>query len=267
MTNNELITKLVERFSKFPQVEAITLAGSLAFNTEDDNSDIDIDIYITSEIPPEERRKIAEEFADYMEINNTFWGPGDEWKLRGSLKAVDIIYLDMNWINDYLKNVVENHEAWVGYTTCFWHNVIDSKIVFDRNGTLIKLQEKYKIDYPKELKDNIIAKNYPILRQNMSSYYYQIEKAVQRKDYISLNHRVAALLASYFDILFAANEIRHPGEKKLMKIVKNTCKLIPVNMEENITNLLKSCASSHTEVLDEVNKLIDNLDLILKDLK
>jgi len=263
MTNKELINELTEHFSKFEQVEGITLAGSMAFNTDDENSDLDIDVYITKEIPPEERRKIAEEFADYMEINNTFWGPGDEWKLKNSLKAIDIIYLDMNWIKDYMINVIDKHEAWVGYTTCFWHNVVDSKILYDKKGILKELQEKYSIEYPKELKLSIIAKNYPILRRNMSSYYYQIEKALRREDYISLNHRVAALLASYFDILFAINELRHPGEKKLMKIIKNTCNLTPKDMEKNIASILKKCSYGDNEILVEISKLIDNLDAVL----
>ena len=267
MTNQELINRLVQRFSKFEQVEGITLAGSMAFNTSDENSDLDIDVYITKEIPPEERKKIAEEFADYMEINNTFWGPGDEWKLKNSLTSVDIIYLDINWINDHMRNVIDKHEAWVGYTTCFWHNVVDSKILYDKNNILEELQDKYTTKYPVELKQNIIAKNYPILRDNMSSYYYQIDKALKREDYISINHRVAALFASYFDILFAINEIRHPGEKKLIKIINNTCRLIPENMEENITNILKNCALVNNEILNDISKLIDNLDDLLKEQK
>lgn len=260
----KIIEEIINRFSKLPQVEAITLAGSTAFQTEDENSDIDIDVYINSDIPVFEREIIAKEFADYMEIDNQFWGPGDEWKLRNSEKAIDIIYLDMKWIKDYLEKVVDRHEASVGYTTCFWHNVIDSKIVFDRNGQLSAIQDKYNVKYPKELKENIVAKNYPILKKNMSSYYYQIEKAIKRKDLVSVNHRIAALLASYFDIIFAINEIPHPGEKKLIKIINNKCDKIPFNMEKNIANILNNCMKFDSKILEEINELVHNLTELLK---
>ncbi|MBI6872395.1 DUF4037 domain-containing protein [Clostridium aciditolerans] len=260
----KIIEEIINRFSKLPQVEAITLAGSTAFQTEDENSDIDIDVYINSDISVFEREIIAKEFADYMEIDNQFWGPGDEWKLRNSEKAIDIIYLDMKWIKDYLEKVIDRHEASVGYTTCFWHNVIDSKIVFDRNGQLSAIRGKYNVKYPKELKENIVAKNYPILRKNMSSYYYQIEKAIKRKDLVSVNHRVTALLASYFDIIFAINEIPHPGEKKLIKIINNKCDKIPFNMEKNIANILNNCMDFDAGILEEINELVHNLTELLK---
>ena len=35
-----------------------------------------------------------------------------------------------------------------------WHNLITSKIVYDKNGKLQELQTKYQIPYPKKLKEN-----------------------------------------------------------------------------------------------------------------
>jgi hypothetical protein len=44
----------------------------------------------------------------------------------------------------------------------------------------------------------------------------QIAAAIRRNDTVSINHRVAAWLASYFDIIFAVNSRFHPGEKRLL---------------------------------------------------
>ncbi len=46
-----------------------------------------------------------------------------------------------------------------------------------------------------------------------ASYLDQIKLAVKRNDPISVNHRIAAFMASYFDIIFALNKVYHPGEK------------------------------------------------------
>ena len=53
-----------------------------------------------------------------------------------------------------VSSVVIDCVPWNGYTTCMWHNLITSKIVLDKNCKLNALQEKYRIPYPKKLKEN-----------------------------------------------------------------------------------------------------------------
>ena len=108
-----------------------------------------------------------------------------------------------------------------------------------------------------------MAKNYPILRQNASSYRYQLERAVARNDWVSINHRVAALLASYFDILFAVNRLPHPGEKRLVEIVLKQCEKIPEGMRQQL-NDLREAVSNGIEVVEKVDALVGGLDELLK---
>lgn len=264
MSINVNIMEMVTDFSKIEQVEGIVLAGSHATKTNDKDSDYDIYIYTSKEIPIEKRKVITDKYCSYMELNNTFWETEDDGFLKEDNIAVEIIYRDLTWTYGLLNKTLVKCEADTGYTTCFWANLINSIILYDKNGDLNKLQEKYKIKYPDELKQNIIKKNYPLLKLKMPSYYYQIEKALKRNDFISINHRVAALLASYFDIIFAVNEIAHPGEKKILKIIKDNNFKVPVDMEKNINNILKYATSVDSKILLEIDSLIDNLDALLK---
>src|SRR5258705_11487213 len=108
-------------------------------------------------------------------------------------------------MQDQLDRVLVRHQASMGYTTCFWHTIRMSQVLFDRSHWFARLQQQAAQPYPEPLVKAIIAANYPVLRQIAPSYVHQIEKAASRGDLVSLNHRTAALLASYFDILFAIN--------------------------------------------------------------
>jgi predicted nucleotidyltransferase len=264
MSINSNIIEMVNDFSKIEQVDGIVLAGSHATKTNDKDSDYDIYIYISKEIPIEKRKVITDKYCSYMELNNTFWETEDDGFLKEDSIPVEIIYRNLDWIDGLLNKTLIKCEADIGYTTCFWANFINSIILYDKNGDLNKLQEKYKIKYPDKLKQNIIKKNYPLLKLKMPSYYYQIEEALKRDDFISINHRVAALLASYFDIIFAINEMAHPGEKKIFKIIKDNNFRVPVDMEKNINTILKYATSKDSKILLEIDSLIDNLDTLLK---
>ena len=262
-----IVYQLVNEFKRLNEVVAIVLAGSCASGRKDTYSDIDIDIIIDKEISVEKRESIAKKFSDLMEINNTFWGPSDEFIIRNSSITVDIAYFEYQWLVDQLKNVVDNHIASTGYTTCFWNNVINSNIVYDRDNKFKDLQEKYTIPYPKELKINIIKSNYPILKNNFSAYYNQIEKAINRNDIVNINNRVSAFLDSYFDIIFAINEMPHPGEKRLLNIVVKSCKKLPGDFESNIKNLFDSISKCDISILSNIDNIVKQLEEILKDEK
>lgn len=261
---NKTVIDLVHEFSKFKEVNGILLAGSHATKTNDKNSDYDIYIYVSKEIDLEKRKEITDKFFSYVELDNTFWETEDDGVLKEDNIEVEIIYRDLKWIEISLNRTLIECQADTGYTTCFWSNIISSIILYDKNGELNKLQEKYRINYPKALKENIIKKNYPLLRKQMPSYYNQIEKALKRNDFVSINHRVAALFASYFDIIFAINEVPHPGEKKLIKIIKNNNLKIPKEINKNIKTILELATTCSSDILLEIDDLVNNLDVLLK---
>ena len=190
---NMIVYQIVNEFKRLSEVVAITLAGSCASGRKDNSSDIDINIITENDISVEKRESIVKKFSDLMEMNNTFWGVSDEFVLRNSSIQIDIGYFNFNWLENQLKSILEKYNAYIGYSTCFWHNVINSLIVFDRNGRFKELKEKYTTGYPTELKRNIVSKNYPILKRSFSSYYNQIEKAINRNDIVNLNNRIAYL--------------------------------------------------------------------------
>ena len=94
--------------------------------------------------------------------------------------------------------------------------------------------------YPERLARAVVQKNLPVLGAIISSYEQQIQAAFLRQDLVSLNHRVAAWLSSYFDILFAANRRFHPGEKRLLAYGKE----LPSLPESMIEDVRTSCSQA-----------------------
>lgn len=261
---HEEVKKIIMEFSVLQEVEGILLSGSHATGTNDKDSDYDIYIYTSKEIPVGKRKDILHKYCSYMELNNTFWETEDDCYLKENNIPLEIIFRNLNWIEGTLNRTLFKCQAEVGYTTCFWSNFINSLVLYDRNGELKKLQERYSISYPENLKENIVKKNYPLLKLQMPAYYYQLEKALKRDDVISVNHRVTALFASYFDIIFAINEMPHPGEKKILKILKENKAKVPENMEINVNNIIKYASMKDSTILLEINELVYNLDKLVK---
>ncbi|WP_225225530.1 DUF4037 domain-containing protein [Komarekiella delphini-convector] len=175
------------------------------------------------------------------------------------------MYRTPAWIEAQLNSILVKHQANVGYSTCFWWNVLNSKLLYDKDGWFKQLLIRARKPYPEALKQAIVAKNYPILRNNISAYTQQLESAARRHDLVSINHRIAALIASYFDIVFAINYLPHPGEKRLVEFAKKFCDKLPRDMEKQINNLILAISSTVNaqEISKKTNMLIESLDELL----
>ena len=166
-----------------------------------------------------------------------------------------------------LDSLFRNKITSNGYSTCFYQNLMTSKILFEKDGYLSKLKDKYKDSYTDEIAELIINNNRPLLMDSMPSLYKQIQKATKRNDFIAINHRIAEFLAIYFDILFALNKVAHPGEKRLYHFASQLA-IKPLCLEESIKNIFVYQNSDHSKLLDELKKLSkDLLHLCDKDVK
>lgn len=258
--SHEILMEMVEHYKGIKEVEAIGLAGSSTANSADNKSDYDIYIYGTKEPPVSQRRKIAEKYSDNPEIDNHNFETGDTFYLRETHKPIDIMYRSFDSIEGNIKWVWEGCNASLGYTTCFVDNVKKTEILFDRDGKLQSLKERVNTPYPEKLAKNIIKKNFNYLKDAMFSFYDQIASAVERKDFVSINHRSAAFLASYFDTIFAKNRVLNPGEKKLIPFALKNCKILPSGFEQDVKEL---AVGDICKRLPAADRLVENLRKIL----
>jgi len=263
ITAHETALRLAGAYSTMPAVEAIVLSGSRTSGLGDPTSDIDLYVYSREPVSLKERAEVASG-AKRAEIGNAFWEPGDEWVDEATGVSVDVMFRDCRWIEEQLDRVLKQHQASVGYSTCFWYNVLHSEILFDRSEWFAGLQERARQPYPEELRAAIIAKNLPILRRNMSSYIHQMDLAIQRSDLISLNHRTTALLASYFDVLFAVNRQPHPGEKRLVKFAEQLCGKRPADFAVRIEELLASLPLMDASVIEKAERVVEGLEEVVR---
>jgi predicted nucleotidyltransferase len=257
--------QIAARFAAQPEVTAVALGGSRSTGAADPRADIDLYVYAAPPIAVATRAAIASAMAapGPREIDNHFWEPGDEWALASAddTLRIDIMYRAPAWIEAELDRVLVRHEASLGYSTCLWHNVRHASVLYDRDGWFAQLQGIAAAPYPEELRRATVATNRAVVRGIHSSLLHQLERAVERGDRVAVQHRLTAILASYFDILFATNRRTHPSEKRLVALALEQCDRLPANFPASLTILLDTPPGPAT--LDLVVTLLNDLDTLL----
>lgn len=236
MKIDENVLQIADALSALDSTMAVVLGGSRSLGLSDADSDWDLYVYQESEASDERRRELLQPFVSRAEIGNRFWETEDDCLMRSGV-PLDIIYRGVKDTEESLIRTVVKGAPSSGYTTCIWHNILHSQILSDPSGWFGELQMHYHVPYPEELRKNIISHNRVLLSGSIASYDRQIEKAEKRNDIVSINHRVAAFLASYFDIIFAMNRMTHPGEKRLLPYCIRNCPALPDKFGDNIASL------------------------------
>jgi hypothetical protein len=252
--------RLGRELGDLPGAEAVAIGGSLGAGVKDDLSDVDFYIFTRDDVPLQSRRELIQRRAtpEPRLLAHGFFGGGDVWHDRLTGGLVDAMYWRQSWITDIFDKRLVRFEPSNGYSTSFIYTVAASRMCSDPSGWFASLKSRTET-YPQPLAEAIIAENWPLLGSTPFSYRHQIELAHLRRDGVSVNHRVAALLASYFDIVFAYNRVWHPGEKRQVTAAKTLCTKLPDRMENDISRVLEDTALSAASLLANVDKLIGRL--------
>ena len=256
------VEELFRDLAALPEVEAIALGGSRAGEVYDEKSDYDVYLYCTAPVPEEVRWKLLPLYCGYMEIGNHFWEYEDNCTLKNGID-IDILYRNLDDFANDVASVVEQCQPRNGYTTCMWHSLRTCKVLYDRDGRLAAAKERFDVPYPPLLRERIIKRNWRLLGGSLPAYEKQIAKAAKRGDLVSVNHRTAAFLESYFDILFALNSQTHPGEKRLIQLCRKQCRILPERFEENLDSLFAHLFAGDGRAAEDIRTIIGSLEKIL----
>lgn len=253
--------QLWKEFASLEEISAIALGGSRATGQSDEKSDYDLYLYCDRIPPIEIRRELLERYCSYMETDNRYWETEDDCTLKDGVD-IDILYRNPEDFENGLISVVEQHCAANGYTTCMWHNLNTCRILYDRDGALERMKKRFDVPYPEELRRNILSRGRSLLSGRLPSYDTQILKAAARQDTVALNHRAAAFMEAYFDVIFALNRMTHPGEKRMIAFALQKAVILPDDFEENINRLLHQLYDGYDVVKDNLKRIIDALDRV-----
>ena len=260
----KVLKELTDFYGGFNQVRSVVLSGSLANEKFDTYSDLDVYVYTDRPIQESARLQFTELRSENSEIGNTTWELTDEWNESDTGIHIDVMYRSPDWAEAVLNEVAVDHRASLGYTTCIWHNVMSSIVLYDRRQWFSNLQARVNIPYPRRLAQNIISKNLPLLIDTASNFTHQAIVAAKRNDHIAIQHRCTAFFASYFDVLFAANSVLHPGEKRVLQYAEQLPHK-PKNLTSKVSRLLSSQVTDSAYLESALRALANELKEITYD--
>jgi predicted nucleotidyltransferase len=256
--------EIASAFAGIAGVEAVAWCGSTAMQKADSLSDYDLYVYWRTPVALEVRKKIIASRSSEYQLDNTFWELEDEWLEPEGLRF-NVMYRSCREAEEEIHRRLVQHLVSLGYTTAYCFTVSQGNILVDPNSWLADLQRQTRETYPRGLLQAILRMNRPVLGGGMQSCYLkQIKAAIFRQDPVSLNHRVAAWLSSYFDILFAINGKFHPGEKRLLIYAEELAHR-PKSVLLDVQQLCALAGRLETPIAAHLEHMLERLDETLRE--
>ena len=269
----EALAPLVSVVEQCSVVEGVAVVGSRASGRADAASDVDLFVYVHPERDAEVltvRERLARELADptrFVSIQQTGHPYADTWTLRDGGPELDLMFWTTTWAEEELDWRLVRHQRQLGGpSTAFWRSIRDGIVVFDRSGWVDALQERARAPFPEELRAEILAYDLDLLgTENPFSFLHQLDKAIKRGDHVAANNRSTQWLVCYFDALFAANRVLHPGEKRLLDFARRECASVPDGFEDDVIAVTRMAADLDAGAVDHLRGMLGRLAAIARD--
>jgi hypothetical protein len=258
------INLITADFSITPGIVAIS--SDFEMNEDKPHSGDINTLYIYSENPVAEdlRNEIARRYCHNFLTGKCPDEIIDFWTLKTSGKELELRFRSPMWLMGELRSILVNYEAKAGYTTCEWHKLMNSYALFDPIEWFEDLKESSDVPYPEGLKTAILRKNLYLLKGCRHWGYSRLKRALHRADIAEVNITISDMLCSYFDIIFAFNNVTHPGRKNMIENAKVYCGKLPHNFEEDVKELILSVSWMSGIITERAKILLDRLEEMLK---
>lgn len=268
MEIHAVMAPVAERLAAVHAVQAVAVVGSHASHTAGGESDIDVFIFVDTmnDDLDEARGGVAADLAEPSRplIRGVAGSNTDAWVLRGTDTWVDAMYWTTTWAEEELDWRLVRHSPKIGYTTAFWRSIRHSIPVFERDDWHPELQRRAASPYPSELRDAIVRLNRDLIgSETPFSFLHQAATAARRDDGVAANNATTKWLASYFDVLFAANEVLHPGEKRLVHFAERECDLLPSGFAIGVSEAARLGSAPDPAIGEHMNEMVQRLDVAL----
>jgi hypothetical protein len=263
--NVEKLTPLLKQFSRSEY--GIALGGAHAKGIADSESDLDLYVFATDVRTNEERAGLAGKFPAVIR-DITSWGTTDPFDQAGT-----DFYLGGLKVECWLRNSVAIARAigecadgivkrdfvtWTTtgfYTHCVLSDLKHMIPVDDPSGLLAGWKEAIRT-YPPKLRKTIITRHLNAARFWPENFHYH--SAIERQDVIYCTGIVQQVIHNLIQVLFAANEIYFPGDKKLAEVMAHFHRL-PNAFTDRVNRLLFPATPPSLNTLRQIQKELQSL--------